>query len=161
MIKFKDKLDKTLLTFSSILLIMMVILSLWQVLARYVLNISSPGTEEATRYLLIWFGLMTAAYVFGAKKHIAILFFREKFSSKTVIIFERITDILIILLTGILMVYGGIKVVVLTSAQIAAATGISMGIVYAALPVCGILIIIYTVHSMLTGKEDQNEEVGV
>ncbi|MGJ9460374.1 TRAP transporter small permease [Oceanobacillus sp. CF4.6] len=161
MIKFKDKLDKTLLTFSSFLLIMMVILSLWQILARYVFNISSPGTEEVTRYLLIWFGLMTAAYVFGAKKHIAILFFREKLGDKTVILFERMTDILIILITGILMVYGGIRVVLLTSAQTAAATGISMGIVYAALPVCGILIIIYTIHSMLTSKENHNQEVGV
>ena len=158
---FKDKLDKTLLTFSSFLLIMMVILSLWQIMARYVFNISSPGTEEVTRYLLIWFGLMTAAYVFGAKKHIAILFFREKFSDKTVILFERMTDILIILVSGILMVYGGIRVVLLTSAQTAAATGISMGIVYAALPVCGILIIIYTIHSMLTSKENHNEGVGV
>ncbi|WP_249872573.1 TRAP transporter small permease [Oceanobacillus saliphilus] len=161
MIKFKDILDKTLLSFSSILLIMMVILSIWQVLARYIFNISSPGTEEVTRYLLIWFGLMTAAYVFGAKKHIAILFFREKFSARTLAIFERVTDILIIVLTAVLMVYGGMKVVLLTSAQTAAATGISMAIVYAALPVAGILIILYTIHSMLTGKKNKNEEVGV
>ncbi|WP_067729290.1 TRAP transporter small permease [Oceanobacillus damuensis] len=161
MTKFKDMLDKTLLTFSSILLIMMVIFSIWQVLARYVFNISSPGTEEITRYLLIWFGLMTAAYVFGAKKHIAILFFREKFNDRTLAIFERVTDVLIIALTSVLMVYGGMKVVLLTSAQTAASTGISMAIVYAALPVSGILIILYTVHSMLIGKETQNEEVGV
>lgn len=65
--KVKQILDKVLIVFSSLLLVSMVVLSSWQVLSRYVFNISSPGTEELTRYMLIWFGLMSAAYVFGAK----------------------------------------------------------------------------------------------
>ncbi|WP_010652012.1 TRAP transporter small permease [Oceanobacillus massiliensis] len=158
--RLKNLMDKTLLTFSSFLLIMMVSLSIWQVLARYALNISTSGTEEITRYLLIWFGLMTAAYVFGAKKHIAILFFREKFNERLQGIFETITNLVIIILMAILMVYGGMKVVLLTSAQTAAATGISMGIVYASLPVCGLLIILYTVHSMWAGNKSHGEEAG-
>lgn len=81
--KTKIIIDKILLALSSLLLLTMVVLSLWQILSRYVFNISSPGTEELTRYLLIWFGLMSAAYVFGAKKHIAIVFFREKFNPTT------------------------------------------------------------------------------
>ncbi|ARK28552.1 TRAP transporter small permease [Halalkalibacter krulwichiae] len=159
--KLKVVLDKTLITSASLLLILMVIFSVWQVLARYVFNISSPGTEESIRYLLIWFGLLTAAYVFGAKKHIAILFFREKFSPRTQLLIERVTDVLIILLAAILMVFGGIKIVLLTSAQTAAATGISLGVVYAALPVSGVFIIIYTVISMMTKRINENEEVGV
>ncbi len=66
--KTKIIIDKILLALSSLLLLTMVVLSLWQILSRYVFNISSPGMEELTRYLLIWFGLMSAAYVFGAKK---------------------------------------------------------------------------------------------
>ncbi|WP_156291830.1 TRAP transporter small permease [Oceanobacillus salinisoli] len=159
--KAKKIVDKILLSLSSILIIAMVILSIWQVMARYVLNISSPGTEELTRYMLIWFGLMTAAYVFGAKKHIAILFFREKFNPKVQIVIERITDLLIIFVAAALMIYGGIEVVSLTSAQTAAATGISMALVYLSLPVSGIFIIFYTIHGMLTNKTSDNEEVGV
>ncbi|MFC0559038.1 TRAP transporter small permease [Halalkalibacter alkalisediminis] len=159
--KLKGILDKTLITSSSLLLIVMVIFSIWQVIARYVLNISSPGTEESIRYLLIWFGLLSAAYVFGAKKHIAILFFREKFNVKTQFLFERTTDVFILLFAAILMIYGGIKIVMLTSGQTAAATGISLGVVYAALPTSGVFIIIYTIYSMMTNKLSEKEEVGV
>lgn len=157
MTKMKKVLDRVLLSLSSLLLILMVVLSLWQVISRYVLNISSPGTEELTRYLLIWFGLMTAAYVFGANKHIAILFIREKFKGKIQLLLEKLSDLLIILTAAILMVYGGIKIVMLTYSQMAAATGLSMGFVYASLPVSGVFIILYTIHSMATNKLSDRE----
>ncbi|WP_339226073.1 TRAP transporter small permease [Oceanobacillus sp. FSL K6-2867] len=159
--KAKKWVDKLLLSLSSILIIAMVVLSIWQVIARYVLSIPSPGTEEITRFLLIWFGLIAAAYVFGAKKHIAILFFREKFAAKTQISIERITDILVILVASVLMVYGGIRVVMLTAAQTAPATEISMAYVYMSLPLSGLFIIFYTIHSMVTNKIKENQEVGL
>ncbi len=158
--KTKIIIDKILLALSSLLLLTMVVLSLWQILSRYVFNISSPGTEELTRYLLIWFGLMSAAYVFGAKKHIAIVFFREKFNPITQRILQRISDLLVILVAVALMIYGGFKMVMLTSGQTAAATGISMGLVYLSLPISGIFVIFYTIHSMATNKKNKNEEVG-
>ena len=159
MSKVKHVLDKILITFSSLLLVAMVALSTWQVLARYVFNISSPGTEELTRFMLIWFGLLTAAYVFGAKKHIGILYFREKFSITSQLLFEKITDWIIFVTVASLMVYGGINIVILTSAQTAAATGLSMGFVYAALPISGVCILIYTIHSMGTYKLRKKEVI--
>ncbi|MBM4764891.1 TRAP transporter small permease [Bacillus sp. B15-48] len=159
MSKVKNVLDKILITLSSLLLVAMVILSTWQVLSRYVFNISSPGTEELTRFMLIWFGLMTAAYVFGAKKHIGILFFREKFSGKTQLLLEKITDVIILVTVAVLMVYGGINIVLLTAAQTAAATGISMGFVYTALPVSGVCIIIYTIISLMSYKVREKEVI--
>lgn len=157
--KVKTTLDKLLLGVSASLLTAMVVLSMWQVLARYVFNISSPGTEETIRYLLIWFSLLSAAYVFGAKKHIAILFFKEKLGAGTQQMMEKITDLLIIVLTAALMVYGGVKIVLLTMSQTAAATGISMAIVYAALPVSGLFIILYTILNMKNHVEAGGEEV--
>ena len=50
--------------------------------------------------------------------------------------------------------------VMLTSGQTAAATGISMGLVYLSLPISGIFVIFYTIHSMATNKKNKNEEVG-
>ncbi|AST90148.1 C4-dicarboxylate ABC transporter permease [Sutcliffiella cohnii] len=159
MTKLKSAIDKILITVSSSLLVMMVSLSIWQVLARYVFNISSPGTEELTRHLLIWFGLLTAAYVFGVKKHIGILFFREKFNRKVQRAFEKVSDLIILGIASTLMVYGGLKIVLLTSAQTAAATGISMAWVYAALPTSGLFIIIYTIISLMSKDTKETEEV--
>lgn len=159
MSKIKSLIDKLLLSISTFLLIAMVVLSAWQVLARYVFNISSPGTEETIRYLLIWFSLISGAYVFGEKKHIAILFFKEKLGVNSQRIMERIIDIMVIVLAAILMVYGGFNIVLLTISQTAAATGISMAAVYAALPVSGLFIILYTILDMRTNEVNEGEEV--
>ncbi|GFZ84430.1 hypothetical protein GCM10010978_25950 [Compostibacillus humi] len=135
--KTKIIIDKILLALSSLLLLTMVVLSLWQILSRYVFNMCSEQ-----------------------KKHIAIVFFREKFNPTTQRILQRLSDVLVILVAGALMVYGGFKMVMLTSSQTAAATGISMGLVYLSLPISGIFVIFYTIHSMATNKKNKNEEVG-
>ncbi|GAB3065627.1 TRAP transporter small permease [Virgibacillus ainsalahensis] len=157
--KSKEIVDKVLLSVTSFMLVLMVLLSIWQVTARYLLNVASPGTEEAIRFLLIWYGLLSAAYVFGIKKHIAILFFREKLGLKTQSLLEKFTNVLIILTAGVLMVYGGIQIMLLTTTQIAPATGISQAIVYASLPISGLFVIFYTIHSMMAGYENTGEEV--
>ena len=44
----------------------------WQVLARYVLNNPSSVSEELSRLLLMWLGLLGAAYTTGLGSHISI-----------------------------------------------------------------------------------------
>lgn len=60
----------------------MVIVAIWQVFTRYVLNSPSTISEELLRYSLIWVSMLGAAYAFGNKKHIAIEFIIEKLSPK-------------------------------------------------------------------------------
>ncbi|MFC3040169.1 TRAP transporter small permease [Virgibacillus xinjiangensis] len=157
--KLKQTVDKILLSITSTLLVIMVVLSVWQVLARYVLNVSSPGTEEAIRFLLIWFGLLGAAYVFGIRKHIAILFFREKLSETKQEVLGALTNVIILLTAAVLMVYGGLQTVLLTVSQVAPATGISQAIVYASVPVSGMFIIFYTIYNMAADKKRRKESV--
>lgn len=45
---------------------------LWQVLSRYILVSPSSVTDELAGYLLIWVGLLGAAYVSGKNEHLAI-----------------------------------------------------------------------------------------
>ncbi|MFC2086050.1 TRAP transporter small permease, partial [Bacteroidota bacterium] len=45
---------------------------LWQVFTRFVLRDPSSWTEELARYLLIWVGLLGAAYAAGKKMHLAL-----------------------------------------------------------------------------------------
>ena len=48
---------------------------LWQVLSRYILVSPSSVTDELAGYLLIWVGLLGAAYVSGKNEHLAIDYF--------------------------------------------------------------------------------------
>lgn len=151
--KAKLIIDKLLLTLAGLALIVMVILSIYQVAARFIFNAPSTMSEEIVRFLLIWFALLSASYVFGVKKHIAILFVRELLPSKLQLVMEKIGDIVIILIALVLMIWGGYEVVHLTWNQIAPSTGMSMAAMYSALPVSGVFVIFYSIYNLL----DKNE----
>lgn len=54
---------------------------LWQVLSRYILVSPSSVTDELAGYLLIWVGLLGAAYVSGKNEHLAIRFITSTYTS--------------------------------------------------------------------------------
>lgn len=60
----------------------MVINVLWQVFSRYFTDSPSSFTDELARYLMIWLGILGAAYVGGRNEHVAIDFFTKKSSPK-------------------------------------------------------------------------------
>ncbi|MEJ2112931.1 MAG: TRAP transporter small permease subunit, partial [Flavobacteriaceae bacterium] len=72
MLKFKPKIDSLLGWTLSILLAIMVIDVLWGVFTRYVMAEQSSWTDELARFLMIWVGILGAAYASGQNKHIAI-----------------------------------------------------------------------------------------
>ncbi|NWK85087.1 TRAP transporter small permease [Staphylococcus sp. GSSP0090] len=149
----KQIIDKLLLTLAGIALFVMVILSIYQVITRFIFNSPSTMSEEIVRFLLIWFGLLSASYVFGIKQHIAILFIREKLPRKAQFVMEKIADVILIIVALVLMIWGGYEVVKLTWAQIAPSTGLSMAAMYGALPVSGIFIIFYAIYNLLNKEE--------
>lgn len=160
--KAKVLLDKVLLVLAGTAIITMTLLSAWQVIARYILNNPSTMSEEIIRYMLIWFTLLAAAYVFGKNKHIAILFIRESMPHKVQVFLTYLSQITILLTVAVVFIYGGIKITMLTIPQIAPATGISMGFVYAALPVSGMITLFYTIYNIMTierAADKEDEEV--
>lgn len=70
--KAKKYIDKTLEFVTIALFLVMVAVTTWQVIARYVLNNPSTITEEFVRFSLIWLSMLAAAYVAGKNGHIAI-----------------------------------------------------------------------------------------
>lgn len=146
----KQIIDKLLLTLAGITLFVMVILSIYQVATRFIFNTPSTTSEEIVRFLLIWFGLLSASYVFGIKQHIAIVFIREKLPEKVQLYLEKISDIILIIVALVLMIWGGFEVVKLTWSQIAPSTGLSMAAMYGALPVSGIFIIFYAFYNLFS-----------
>lgn len=156
--KAKEMLDKVMLVLAGSAIIIMTLLSTWQVIARYILNNPSTMSEEIIRYMLIWFTLLAAAYVFGKNKHIAILFVRESMPQKIQVFLTYLSQVTVLLTVAVVFIYGGIKITMLTIPQIAPATGISMGFVYAALPVSGVITLFYTIYNIMTIERVVNKE---
>ena len=68
----KSTIDKYLGYFLIALMSIMTLDVLWGVFTRYALGSQASWTEELARFLLIWIGILGAAYASGQKMHLAI-----------------------------------------------------------------------------------------
>jgi len=141
----KQKLDKILGAILVFLMASIVIAVLWQVFSRYVLQSASSFTEEIARYLLIWIGILGAAYASGQQDHLAINILPPKLDEKSRIKLRIGINILIMLFAFFALIVGGANLVYVNFelGQYSAALGLPLGVVYAVLPISGILIIWY------------------
>lgn len=142
--KILDKITARLLIF---LMAMMTVNVVWQVVSRYLLGAPSSWTEELARFLLIWLGLLGAAYVAGQKKHLAITLLPSKLTQKKRQGLERLIAVLIIIFALVAFVVGGASLVYITFdlEQNSAALGIPLGVVYAVVPLSGLLVVLYKI----------------
>lgn len=123
----------------------MVVIGTYQIVTRFVFNSPSTVSEELLTYSFTWMALLATAYVFGKRDHMRMGFLADKFNQKTQKLLSIVSELLIMLLAGAVMVYGGFNIVQLTMTQSTASLGIPMGAVYIIIPVSGILIVVYSV----------------
>ena len=76
-------------------------------------------------------------------------FLADKFSREGRRILSIAAEILILLLAGSVMIYGGFSIMKLTMTQSTASLGIPMGVVYAVIPIAGILIAGYSILNII------------
>ncbi len=62
--KLEKALDVAMSTITSVVMLVLLIFGTWQIFTRWILNDPSTFTEELLRYLLIWAGMIGAAYCF-------------------------------------------------------------------------------------------------
>jgi TRAP-type C4-dicarboxylate transport system permease small subunit len=144
--KVVKPLNKAIEYLLMILVAVMVISCVWQVLSRYVFGQASAQTEELMRYSIIWATVIGAAYVYGEKGHLAITFFADKMSRALSKVMGIFIDSIILLFSAIVLIYGGYQIVSQTMIQISPGMGLPIGYVYLALPIAGIMFILYSIQ---------------
>ena len=141
----------TVLEWTLIFLMSFLVLDvLWQVISRYVMNSPSSYTDELAGYLLIWVGLLGAAYVAGKREHLAIDLLLQKSSEERKFKLEMIIGVFIILFSITVMVIGGLWLVFtrfFLSVK-SAALNIPLGVIYLVLPISGLLITYFNIDNM-------------
>ncbi len=147
---FRTILDRTLERFLVILMVVMVLNVLWQVFTRFILGSPATFTEELARYILIWVGMLGAAYVAGKKMHLSIDYFTAKMRGAVKFWSEILIQTCIFLFGLFGMVIGGVYLVYLTLLleQTSAALQIPLGYVYIAIPLGGLLIMYYAASAL-------------
>lgn len=143
--KLKETLNKITANVLIVLMAVMTVNVVWQVVSRYLLGSPSSWTEELARFILIWVGLLGAAYVVGQKKHLAITLLPSKLSKIKRLKLERLIALLIIGFAFVAFVIGGMNLVYMTFEleQNSPALGIPLGVIYSVVPLSGLIIIAY------------------
>lgn len=144
----KKQIDRVLELVLVVLTTVMVINVLWQVFSRYVLADPSSFTDELARFLLIWVGLLGAAYASGRRMHLAIELLPQALEGKKKQYLDwGITGAVIAFVVAV-MVIGGINLIyiTLTLGQMSPQLQIPYGYIYLVLPLSGILIIYYRLY---------------
>lgn len=143
----KKKIDNFVAVMLVIIMAIMVINVTWQVLSRYVFQSPSSYTDELSRYLLVWLGMLGAAYVAGKNEHLAIDLYPQKLKGvpkRRLMIF---ISLVIVAFALPVMVLGGGNLVYITYVlqQKSATLGLPLAYVYAMIPISGLLVIFYQI----------------
>lgn len=148
--KYKNKLDKIVSWMLITLMGLMVLNVTWQVLSRYVVQNPSSFTDELSRYMLIWLGMLGAAYVAGQNQHLAIDILLNKLSGKPKIKLLILINLLILLFALITMVLGGSNLVYITYIleQKSATLQIPLAYIYTIIPISGLLVVYYQIFQI-------------
>lgn len=152
--KFQHSLNHVLEVFLVFLMTILVLDVLWQVFSRYLLSSPSSFTDELAGFLLIWVGVLGAAYVAGRKEHLAIdiLIQRSPPARRQRLLY--LIHSLIFLFALSVMVIGGVYLMYTRFVlQVkSAALQLPLGYVYIVLPVSGLIIMYYEVIHILHVK---------
>lgn len=141
--------------FLILLMALMVLAVLWQVFSRYALNAPSSFTEEVARYLLIWIGILGAAYAAGQQAHLSIDILPQHLNPENRIRLRIGINVLIILFCILVLIIGGGNLVYINYllGQYSAALHIPLGVVYSVLPLSGFLIVVYKINELRNPKQ--------
>ncbi len=128
---------------------------LWGVFTRYMLGSQASWSEELARFLLIWIGVLGAAWAAGRKMHLSIDLLLPSLSAVGQKKLLVLINVLIIMFALLVMVVGGIRLMYVTSVlgQMSPALRVPMWVVYSVLPISGVLIVYFKLRDLFTSTK--------
>lgn len=148
--RFRNRIDKVTRHALVLMMGLLVIVVVWQVISRYLLNSPSTLTDEIARFLLIWISLLGAAYCSGQNLHIAINALPTRLNPENRKRLTILNKSLVIAFVLLVFVIGGgwLTATTFIYLQLTPTLQIPMGIVYMIAPICGLLIIYYKLDDL-------------
>lgn len=136
-------LDKSIMSFCVFLFMMMTVIGSYQIITRYFFNSPSTISEELITYSFTWLSILSASYVFGQRGHLCMAFVYNKFTGAKRVYLDMFSEILVIITAVLLLIYGGYVMAAQNMSQLTASLGVNMGLMYAVLPLSGVIILVY------------------
>lgn len=147
--QLRSLLDKILSVLSGGCFLLMVVLTCWQVLTRYVLQNPSSWSEELVSYLFAWMALLGASLVVGERGHMNIPLLVDKVNPGMKKVLCIFAEVIALLFSAIILVYGGVQITSLAMGQMTSSLGVAIGVFYVVLPISGVLNCIYALINII------------
>lgn len=157
----RKMLDRVVETVCSIWLLAMVAMTCWQILSRYLLGSPSTYTEEFLRFSLVWVSMIAMAYVAGLRKHVSFSLFADMASIQLQRYWQILIELAFLAFGIFILIQGGYKATSISMNQVSPSLGLPMGYIYAALPLAGGILAVYSLLNciqLLTGEVSPHEE---
>jgi TRAP-type C4-dicarboxylate transport system permease small subunit len=128
---------------------------LWGVFTRYALGRQADWSEELARFLLVWIGILGAAYASGQQQHLSIDLIFTSLNQKYTRWLLNAIYMLVAVFAILVMIVGGLRLMYITQVlgQLSAALRIPMYCIYAVLPLSGCIVVFYQLHYLARQKE--------
>ncbi len=151
-------LDKFLTVSLAALMVAMVVSVAWQVLSRYLFVVPAAWTEELARFLLIWIGMLGAAFAYRNGSHLGLDILPAKLQGKSRVRLSRLTHLICMTFSAAVLVIGGGSLVAMTweLKQYSAAMGLPIAFVYAVIPASGTFICAFALLGIMNSKEERS-----
>jgi TRAP-type C4-dicarboxylate transport system permease small subunit len=146
--KFIVKMDSILKYIIVALALGMTFVICAQIVTRYVFSYPLSWSEELARYLMIWLTFLGAAVAVGKKSHV-IIDFVIRFLPEKYRIYNDVLVNLVIAIYLVMLIYSGWQIMPIVVNNITPALQISYAYVYAAIPVSGLITILYLVNNII------------
>ena len=142
---WRNVIDRSVENILVLILSAMVVNVIWQVFTRFFTDSPSSFTDELARFLMIWLGLLGAAYVAGKNEHVAIDLIAKKASTKGQQLIAQLIRLSVLSFAFFVMVIGGGRLVYITFKleQFSPALQIPLAAIYSVIPLSGMLIVFY------------------
>lgn len=152
----RTAMDQALRAVLVVLMAVMTLDVLWGVFTRYVMGAQSPWTEELARFLLIWIGILGAAYASGKNMHLAIDILPTALEGKRKRRLQITINFIIILFAFAILLVGGSRLVFITSklGQVSTSLDLPLAVVYSIIPISGLFVIIYKIMDIVSPSMD-------
>ena len=160
--KIRKVVDVVLSSACAVIFAAMVVIGTYQIVTRFIFKNPSTVSEELLTYSFTWMALLASALVFRKRDHMRMGFVADKLGKGGQKVLNIFSELLIMLLAGSVMIYGGVTIMDLTMTQSTASLGIPMGVVYTIIPLSGCLIVLYSILNiidLIAGVEGQKREV--
>lgn len=144
------ELSKNLLALVSIVLFaLMVVVAVWQVFTRQVLNDPSTWSEELSRLFFVWLTFIGGAFLFGERGHIAVDFLARRLSPTGQVWAQAFAQLMVAAFAGVGMLWGGIVAAANAWNQNLTALPFTVGWIYVVIPVAGAFILFFALTDFI------------